>query len=74
MLNFTTTNTSLVFQTQPVSDEIYVDNVTITVAAINNFGTGEPSDAVTDMICKCMFNCVILHCICKRIIVIYIST
>ena len=55
MLNFTTSNTSLVFQPQPVLDEIYVDNVTIIVTAVNNLGFGESSDAVTDMICKCKF-------------------
>ena len=63
MLNFTTTNNLLVFQAQPVSDEIYIDNVTIIVTAINNFGTGEPSDAVTDMICKCKFDYIIYEII-----------
>ena len=52
MLSFATFNTSLVFQALPVSDEIYVDNVTIIVTAIDNLGAGESSDAVTDTICK----------------------
>ena len=52
MFNFTTTTTSLVFQAQPVIDDIYVDNVTITVTATNQFGVGEPSNVVAVKICK----------------------
>ena len=52
MLNLTTTNSSLLFQAQPVLEDIYVDNVTITVTAINRFGIGEPSNVVTVKICK----------------------
>ena len=52
MFNFTTANTSLVFQAQPVINDIYVDNVTISVTAINQFGVGEPSSVVAIKICK----------------------
>ena len=52
MLNFTTLNTFLVFQAQPVSDELYMGNVTIIITATNQFGVGTPSDATKDTICK----------------------
>ena len=52
MLNFTTSNTSLVFQAQPASDELYMDNVTIIITATNQLGIGIPSDVVKDVICK----------------------
>ena len=52
MLNFTTSNTFLVFQAQPVSDELYMDNVTIIITVTNQFGIGIPSEAIKDTVCK----------------------
>jgi len=52
MLNFSTTNTSISFQAKPLPKNVYTGNVTIIVIAVNQFGVGEPSNTITDEICK----------------------
>ena len=43
MENITSPTTELIFTAPSLPDEVFVDNITVTVTAINRFGHGTPS-------------------------------
>ena len=44
MMNVTSPTTELTFTAPSLPDGVFIDNITITVTAINIFGRGAPSD------------------------------
>ena len=44
MINVTSPNTTLTFTAPSLPDDVFVDNITVTVTAVNRFGRGAPSD------------------------------
>ena len=49
---FTSPTTELAFTAPSLPDGVFVDNITVTVTAINRFGYGMPSDPVEFEISK----------------------
>ena len=44
MINVTGVTTELTFTAPSLPSDVFVDNITVTVTAINRFGPGSPSD------------------------------
>ena len=54
-MNVTSPTTELTFTAPSLPDGVFVDNITVTVTAINRFGYGMPSDPVEFEISKYIF-------------------
>ena len=50
--NVTSPNTTLTFTAPSLPDDVFIDNITVTVTAINIFGRGTPSDVESMKISK----------------------
>ena len=52
MMNVTSQNTQLPFTAPSLASDVFDDNITVTVTAINRFGRGEISDADSAVISR----------------------
>ena len=61
MKNVTSPTTELTFTAPSLPDGVFVDNITVTVTAINRFGYGTPSDPdyfeISEYIYICVHQC-----------------
>ena len=55
MENVTSPTTELPFTAPPLPDDVFADNITVIVTAINRFGRGTPSDPDSTEISELVF-------------------